>query len=442
MKEQLCYAVIYIVEALIVWLYYDSIFAKRRSRAAVLLSYSIVYAVMFSASLFNQSMVNMLSFFLGHVLIAFYNYDCGFKTSVFQSAVLTFAMATTEIAVNLLLTACGYDYAAYTYNLSAMITLSVLSKLLYFVVTIIMAHIFKPHRARRKDPSMILLLCILPLTSLAIAFTVYHANMNAILTEATEILMIFSVIALLIVNIVVLAVYNRIQAIDEEHMQLKLGIMRDEANADYYEMLSSQHENQRILMHDINNHFTAIDALAKNGDLSGVSNYIGEIKALPEFRAKNRMCDNEILNAILIKHQQYCSENNIEFYCDIRAGCLIPFSSFSITTLFGNLVSNAVEAAELSNEKYIELSVRKNDSPDSVIISAANSCDAAPLTDDKGHFITAKGDSENHGYGLKSIERTVKKYNGIMNTNYDISKKQFHILIQFPIEKNKHFKSI
>ena len=38
---------------------------------------------------------------------------------------------------------------------------------------------------------------------------------------------------------------------------------------------------------------------------------------------------------------------------------------------------------------------------------------------EKGVIVTSKTDKENHGYGLKSVNETVEKYNGTVNINPD-----------------------
>lgn len=38
---------------------------------------------------------------------------------------------------------------------------------------------------------------------------------------------------------------------------------------------------------------------------------------------------------------------------------------------------------------------------------------------EKGVIVTSKKDKENHGYGLKSVNEAVEKYNGTVNINPD-----------------------
>ena len=38
---------------------------------------------------------------------------------------------------------------------------------------------------------------------------------------------------------------------------------------------------------------------------------------------------------------------------------------------------------------------------------------------ENGEIITAKDDKQNHGFGLKNIEKAVEKYNGFMEINHE-----------------------
>ena len=99
----------------------------------------------------------------------------------------------------------------------------------------------------------------------------------------------------------------------------------------------------------------------------------------------------------------------------------------------GNLLSNAIEAAENSESKMVELSVVKKEQQNCILISMVNSCDMAPIKDANGNFETGKDKSKGHGYGTKSIARVIQKYNGEADMRYDEEAKEFHSIIRFPV---------
>ena len=209
-------------------------------------------------------------------------------------------------------------------------------------------------------------------------------------------------------------------------------MQKEQADIAYYSALQEQFENQRILIHDIKKHLGTIDALAKQIGSTEIETYISGLEETfaPSIQAK--LCSNPILNLLLLRFRDECIEKNVQFQCDVRENSVDFLSSSNITTLFGNLLSNALEAAEVSKEKQIELSVTRNIAQSVIVISANNSCDNPPMPDGDRGFYTRKTDRLLHGVGLRSVERIVSKYHGIAAIYYDPDNKQFHHVIQFP----------
>ena len=85
-------------------------------------------------------------------------------------------------------------------------------------------------------------------------------------------------------------------------------------------------------------------------------------------------------------------------------------------------MDNAVSAAEQSEEKYISLSTCHRNSYS--VIDLTNSC-AAPPVQRGGRLLTTKADKLSHGFGMKSVEKTIRKYQGDFNWDYHAGEKRF-----------------
>lgn len=432
--EKLLYAAIFLTEAITAWLYFSYIYTQTKNSLHTLFCFTLGYTLLFVASQFDAVLINVMLFLAVNAVILSLNYSCERKSALLHAAFLTLTMSVSEILVNLFITYVTKDYTAYTYSFSAFMPLFVFSKLLYFFITVVAARLFKPHKGFSEEPSQIVLICVMPLVSVIVIVTFIYIGTTGQLTSLTEIMVTVSVFSLLLVNIVVLFIYNRIQKLDEEHAAFQMSQIRDRADAEYYEMLQQQYDGQRILIHDIKRHFSIIDLMAEEGESQKIREYISELEDLPEFKRKARLCDDPILNLVLLRNSDYCSANSINFSCDVRADSISFMDATSITALFGNLLSNAIEAAEMSKGKMVELSVMKNLQQNSVLISLVNSCDVAPIKDANGNFETIKDKNKGHGYGTKSIARVVQKYNGKSDMCYDEDAKEFHSIICFPVQ--------
>ena len=313
-----------------------------------------------------------------------------------------------------------------------MVLLIILSKLLYLLFSTIGSRIFAPHKRLIEEPKQIILFCGLPLLSSILAIVIVYIGMNAGISGTIGIMTIIIVVTLLAVNLMFLALYNALQKANEEYLALQLGMQKEQADIAYYSALQEQFENQRILIHDIKKHLGTIDALAKQNGSAEIETYISGLEESFALSNQAKLCTDPILNLLLLRFRDNCKARNIQFHCDVRENSSSFLNASSITTLYGNLLSNALEAAESSLEKQIELSVIRDTAQSVIVISVINSCDNPPMPDGNGGFRTRKADRFLHGVGLRSIERTVSKYHGVATMYYDPDNKQFHHVIQFP----------
>ncbi len=65
-----------------------------------------------------------------------------------------------------------------------------------------------------------------------------------------------------------------------------------------------------------------------------------------DLKETSRICDDAMLNAILSRYQRQCKEKGIDFHADIRSNAFVHLHQNDLTSLFCNLLDNAVEAAE------------------------------------------------------------------------------------------------
>lgn len=65
-----------------------------------------------------------------------------------------------------------------------------------------------------------------------------------------------------------------------------------------------------------------------------------------------------------------------------------------------------------------------------VVITMINSCLVNPIPDgDQDELPSHKPDRQKHGFGMKSIKKIVKKYNGDMQIYYNAESLTFHTII-------------
>lgn len=143
-----------------------------------------------------------------------------------------------------------------------------------------------------------------------------------------------------------------------------------------------------------------------------------------------------MLNSILSRYAKQCTENHISFHVDIRSGTTDFIANHDLTSLFCNLLDNSVEACCHLSEAYIEINTTKREKTPFVVITVINSCRNNPFSKTNGRLLTNKSNKNKHGFGLKSIKKTVKKYHGDMQMYYNNDTQTFHTIITLKHQKN------
>lgn len=120
---------------------------------------------------------------------------------------------------------------------------------------------------------------------------------------------------------------------------------------------------------------------------------------------------NTAFDAVVNAKIAVCNQKHIFMEVNVKKGTHFQLSSSDIAVLFGNLLDNAIEAAQFTDEKRITLDIQNNESY--FIISVKNSIKSTVLQTN-ADLITSKNDKALHGIGIKSIKNIVNKNNGMI----------------------------
>lgn len=423
----ICYAFVLTSEGITAWSYFEQVFERKGSRKVEIWMFILGYSLLFALSQFKNVLINTVAFLFVNLILLFSNFACKKLIGIIQVAFLTVVMGGTEVLAGNLMSCLSHDFKAYQYDISVMIPLSALSCLLYFFVMQIIAKLIKPAKDG-TDTSTVFLLSILPVVSVLITMTITYISITTQIKPIVGILMAISVIALLMVNILVTVVYNHIQKMYNDRLELELIAQKAKMDTENYKILENQYENQRVLIHDIRGHMQVMRGLLESKNYDELENYLLDMERDPALQKIARLCDNTVLNVILIHHASICKSLGIDVDFDIRQHSVDFISTHDITAIFDNLLTNAEEAAKNTSEKYIKLSATQQGET-GVLITVINSCNSTPDMDEDGNIETKKKDKEHHGVGLKSVKQAVQRYHGVSRMYYSNEENRFHSVI-------------
>lgn len=441
-EKVLCYGFAIAVEGIIAWRYFSRLFTCKRKPVVLWPAFLTGYLFLFVISFAGSMIANEIAFWLVNFSLLWFGYSTKVKPAFFHAAYLSFSMSIAELVADLAVTSFGYSFVAYTRNIFVLIVMGASSKLLYLSFAVIGIRLFRSAGQSNETPPLMILFCSLPMFSTILTILSAYIASAHTMTEATAIVLAIFSAALLVVNLVILILYDHLAAINAQYLSLQLQRQKEDADLAYYSALQQQTEEQRILVHDIKNHLQILHNMAQEAQTPQIVAYITQLHEKMASTRRAKLCVDPILNAILLNTQNICQEKEITFWHDVRDSHLRFMDPPSITALFGNLLSNAVEAAACSAEKYIDVSVRWQTEQDFIIICVENACDIAPTTDSQGFFKTRKPDKQLHGVGMRSIRQVVDAYGGISTTKYDEDEHVFRHIIQLPCHVRETEKAV
>ncbi len=179
--------------------------------------------------------------------------------------------------------------------------------------------------------------------------------------------------------------------------------------------LETLYNRTRSFRHDIKNHILLLNVLAEKGDIDAIKKYLGDLGGTVDESDYVRITGISAVDAILNEKMYEAQSKDIttNYNCiNLEKNDVLPVD---LCIIFSNALDNAIEAncrIEDKTRRYIKLKAHGNET--FTIISVSNPTDKEPKKNAFGLFDTSKADTDSHGFGLRSIESTVSKYNGEM----------------------------
>ncbi len=426
MISAIFYALVYLFENFVSFYYFDLKFERKFSKWLTFLFYAGSFIASYPLHFFETPILNLSFFFICNFFIAKLCYKTKLKSALFSSIFISSLMVITELLVfysSAILFGTAL-FAVYD-NDTILIIHATICKLIYFLaIHLIMKSSQKENKSAQSKYSFVL--CILPVSSIILMCTTANLCIDYYVNNTFKITLLIGNLLLLFANIIVFYINELTIRVNKKYTEILLTQQQEKDTVNYYELLRTQNENSRVLIHDITKHLNTIMQLSANND-SDITKYISDI--VDDFSVMNPVdyCSNPIVNLITHRYYEICKKNNIKFTININNAKLDFMKEHDITALLDNLLENAVEASVNSDEKFIDFSIVTRNA-NFVVIKISNSCNKKPRYTN-GVFISSKNSQDIHGIGTRSIKRVVSKYDGNLDMNYDIDSKTFTSII-------------
>ena len=229
-----------------------------------------------------------------------------------------------------------------------------------------------------------------------------------------------------------LVLYTQEQHLTEQYLRNELFAIQN-VFQNQYEQYRAFNENSELIHRKVHDLKHQLSYLRQESDNEKREAYLGEIETMiHNFEAKIES-GHPILDTVLTRKNQYCLQHNINFTCLVQGEVFNFMDTMDLCTLFGNAIDNAIEAVETIADAEKRLITLKVSSKGNFAIVRLDNYFENQLEFYEDSFpTTTKEDQANHGYGLKSMEYIVEKYNGSLTFTQEDHWIQLGMLIPIP----------
>ena len=422
MSKTLSYGtdILFIIFAVYLFFYYFDIFLKRRKRTVL----SMIGLVIFMAWQFEMSSVNLLPAY-GNIIVTIITtlfavaqiYEGKFwNKCIFTIAFNAIWMLIETISGNILLTYC----CEFT-DLQALGTLgSFTSKIVFMIAITALKRVFTKDEIKELPVRYSFMLVLIPIGSIYIMNNIFmlgyklHSNRANIQSAVTAVI-------LLGVNVLVFYIYIKLA----DDLQLRRMTSVYEQQLDLCERHQQERElsilRLRDMRHNMKNNLVSILAYAENGDNEKIIRFVNEI--MEEGGIKTSTVTNSgniVIDSLVGYWYVEAKKVGIDFSVNLNIPMEMPFRGADICLILGNLLENAVEAAQKAEgKKYIRLHMKYD--KNNLLLFVENNYKGVLIKTKDKRLKSTKTDAENHGVGLSSVYRIAAKYHGVVTIDDDVA---------------------
>lgn len=410
---------VYAFDMLIIYIFFSRISDKKVSSLKSFLLGLLLFELGSAINLIfqNNIWINTIVSFAIRIVYGFLCFDFKRITIISYSAILVVLNLALEIVAVLIISALASSHVMdYNSNFSLFLIECSFSKMLFLVTCLVISHIIVPDAGGSRYQ---LTLLLYPLLSSVCLIISWYISAQPGISAKIQYLLAGSSIVIFASSVLLFIIYQRQTETDREHIRMKSENERLLTEKSYYDVLEQQNQKLMVYAHDVRKHLNAIQAINTE---PAIEEYLTTLLNQLVSYTKNCHSGNMMLDVMIDKYSMDCERMGIRFDYYVKSCNLKDVADIDLVAVLGNLLDNALAAAGHSEEKTVSLETTIRNGYYVVIIS--NSCDVPPNAHE-GKLLTTKADKKIHGFGLKSVSRTLKKYNGDFRWDYDTMSRTF-----------------
>ena len=232
--------------------------------------------------------------------------------------------------------------------------------------------------------------------------------------DTTELSKTYLIIAAMVSLLYVLSCafffMTSVSLIQKEELQEQETVYR--MQREQYRQLEDQTEKIRILRHDFRHTLGVLQRLAAEDDIDGIREYLAQYENSIPTQNVVHYCDDDLLNAILNHYADRAASKQTRTDFRINVPQMSKEQTFDFASVLTNLLENAQQGCDTVEPIDRSIGLRLdvvND--DNLFMVVSNSFDGN-VRKVGDRYLSTRRKRGDRGTGLRSIERTVARYDG------------------------------
>lgn len=382
-----------------------------RRRLFSLLGYVFLSAAIGIASLYSTGTPTLLIWIGTEALVGYLIYSRN-KTQLVYNCIYILCLTCGQIIISFLM---QYVFGFFSFDniLLLMVTNLFTKDICLLLLSKLVITLFQGKTSGKLAPFQLLQYAVLPVCSIFFIGTLM--TFAEIYVSPTGFwLILFNAVLLIGLNLYVSALFQSI--IKNHELENELALNRQQADMQfrYYTELERKYQDSRKIVHDIRNHMLALQELysRQSGE---TEQYVADLHQLLNSLGQTYYCTSQVLNIILNDKAGRARDANIAFDCRIGEVNLDFLKQFDLTTIFANLLDNAIEAAQ-TGPQPAKISLRMEQVNEFLILNLSNTS-REPLAVQSGSGWRSR--KYNHkGIGLENVRQALFRYEGTLSNHY------------------------
>lgn len=251
-------------------------------------------------------------------------------------------------------------------------------------------------------------LLFVPIGSIYIAVNEFYSINN--MKEVLPSMVTFSI--LLLFSIIILEIYSKIS--ENFIMEKEKAIYTQQIN-----IMAINTEEQKKVMenfhrekHDWINELIALKNEIEYENKDVVLQNIDRIIQNCQFGEAISDTGNKCIDALINVKYTTAKEKGIDFILKIFIPEELPINQCDMGIVLGNILDNAIEATEKCNSSAKKIEIIMGIKKEALVLVVKNPLAGSLKRNKDGKLLSTKEDSKRHGYGINSVIKVARKYNG------------------------------